>query len=183
MEILLLLIFFALLFNILRRKNPASSNSDEISHSVKFHYKRKSFLMTKPENDFFDVLCRVVTDEYYVFPQIHLSSILDHKDNSHGHQNWEYAFRYISQKSVDFIVCDKEYRRTMLAVELDDSTHNSEKRRQRDANVEHMLKEAGVPLLRINRADNLNEEEIAARIRQMLPASINTSDNTAVATP
>jgi len=114
--------------------------------TVRFRYRRKNFIMSRTENAFFDTLIQAVDGKYYVFPQVHLSEILDHEVRG---QDWTYAFRAINQKSVDYVICDRQFRRPLLAIELDDSSHNSESRRQRDINVEYMLKEAGMPLLRL----------------------------------
>ena len=136
-----------------------------VKPTVKYHYKRKAFLMTKAENDFFDVIYRAIGDDYYVFPQIHLSEILDHKVK---YQNWEHALHYINQKSVDFVICDKQYRRPILAIELDDWSHDADDRKQRDANVEHMLREAGMPLLRFKDVRSSPSEEIIATLQREL---------------
>lgn len=143
------------------KKVPNAKKAPDIVANVKYRYRRKDFFMTKAENDFFDIICRAVGDSYYVFPQVRLSSLLDHKVK---YQNWEYALRYINQKSVDYVVCDKRYRRPLLIIELDDWSHNSNARRQRDANVEFILADAGVPLLRLNDARNLSTDEVTSRV-------------------
>lgn len=133
--------------------------------SLEYHYKRKGFIMTKAENDFFDVINEAVGNSYYVFPQVHLSEFLDYKVKG---QNWDHALHYINQKSVDYLVCDKQYRQPLLAIELDDWSHESEARQQRDANVERMLREAELPLLRFKDVKNMMTTEVAARIQGML---------------
>ena len=49
-------------------------------------YKHKDFLMTHAEHNFFKKLELAVGDLYYIFPQIHLSSIVNH---SVVGQNWK----------------------------------------------------------------------------------------------
>ena len=85
--------------------------------------------MTPSENEFFDVLLKIVNSQYYVFPQIHLSSILDHKING---QSWKGAWGSIQQKSVDFTICDTRSRLPILVIELDDMTHDRDDRKLRD---------------------------------------------------
>lgn len=77
-----------------------------------YNYKRKDYIMTRAEHEFFDILVAVVADKYYVFPQIHLSNFLDEKVVG---QNWKGAFRHIDEKSVDFVICDKAYIKPLLA--------------------------------------------------------------------
>src|SRR5690348_1204283 len=78
---------------------------------VQYHYRRKDFLMTKAENDFFNVLTQAVGSAYYVFPQVRLSSLLDHTVKG---QNWDHALHFINQRSVDYVLCDKQFRRPLL---------------------------------------------------------------------
>jgi len=152
--IIVLVVIGGVLSKETRHKTPAS-----------YHYKRRDFIMTKAENDFFDVLNQAAGGEYYVFPQVHLSSILDHRVKG---QNWQHALRCINQKSVDYVLCDKTYRRPLLAIELDDWSHEAEARRERDVNVEHMLQEAGIPLLRLKDVRQMGRGDVAQRIRSAL---------------
>jgi hypothetical protein len=98
-----------------------------------YNYKKKDFLMSRAEHEFFDILVEVAGNQYHVFPQIHLSTILDNKVVG---QNWRGAFRHIDEKSVDFVICDKAYIKPILAIELDDKTHEREDRKGRDGEVE-----------------------------------------------
>jgi len=84
-----------------------------------YNYKQKDFFMSRPEHEFFDILLSVVGDKYHIFSQVHLPTIIDNK--VYG-QNWYGAFRHIDGKSVDFVLCDKNYIKPVLAIELDDKT-------------------------------------------------------------
>jgi very-short-patch-repair endonuclease len=53
----------------------------------------------------------------------------------------------ISQLSVDFVVVTPDTS-IVVAVELDDSSHDRAERRSADARKAHVLKSAGIPLLR-----------------------------------
>ena len=130
-----------------------------------YKYQRKEFLMSRAEHESFDVLIEIVGDQYYVFPQVHLSALLDH--NVVG-QNWRGAFSHINGKSVDFVVCDKAYIKPLLAIELDDKTHEREDRVERDGEVERMLNEVGMPLLRIKNHGSFDKEEIKRLIFELI---------------
>jgi hypothetical protein len=138
------------------------------SSNVKYHYRCKDFFMSKVENDFFDALMEVVGNNYYVFPQVHLSTILDHTVKG---QSWKGAYATINQKSVDYVICSKGYRKPLLAIELDDGTHDLEDRQQRDANVAHIFEDARLPLVRFRNVQALSKEEITRRILEKLPTS------------
>lgn len=130
-----------------------------------YNYKRKDFLMSRAEHEFFDILIYAVADKYYVFPQIHLPTILDNKVVG---QNWKGAFRHIDEKSVDFVVCDKAYIKPLLAIELDDRSHERRDRQNRDGEVGRILNGAGLPLLRFSNNGNFNKEEIKRLVLEKL---------------
>lgn len=130
-----------------------------------YRYQKTDFLMSRAEHKFFDILIESVGDRCYVFPQIHLATILDHKIVG---QNWRGAFRHIDEKSIDFVLCDKAYIKPLLAIELDDQTHNRVDRKKRDSEVESILKEAGLSLLRFENHGNFDKIEITKRISEII---------------
>lgn len=121
-----------------------------------YSYTAKSLMMTRTESEFFSKLDSVVNERYHVFPQVHLSALLDHKVKG---QDWKFAFRHINGKSVDFVLCDKETLRPTYAIELDDLTHEQSDRRKRDLEVERIFKEANLPLVRFKNK-SVSETEI-----------------------
>jgi very-short-patch-repair endonuclease len=96
---------------------------------------------------------------------VHLPTLVDHKIVG---QNWHGAFRHIDEKSVDFVLCDKEKISPILAIELDDKTHEHQARQERDKEVERILKEAGMPLLRIENHGRFSPGDFARRIKEAL---------------
>jgi len=135
------------------------TSTTEIKKTV-YSYRAKQYFMTKSENDFFRMLNNVAGDRYFIFPQVHLSAILDEKING---QNWKAAFKHINGKSVDYVLCNRQTLKPVYAVELDDYTHNYSNRQERDHEVERMFQSAGIPLVRFNDYKTLNQEGIAQR--------------------
>jgi hypothetical protein len=177
--ILLLIIVVVVVYYINRSKGGAQDKTpDEIKPTVNYHYRRKDFVMTKAENDFFNSLTDILGDEYYVFPQVHLSTILDHKIKG---QNWKAAFSYINQKSVDYVVCNRQYRRPILGIELDDWSHDGDVRKQRDINVDYMFKESGIPLLRLRDVRGMTATDIKAKLDEYLPKTVTETEAQPVA--
>lgn len=57
-----------------------SSQTNKITkNTVTYHYGRKDYIMTESEHNFFMILNRILQDKYHVFPQVHLSSLLDER--------------------------------------------------------------------------------------------------------
>lgn len=131
----------------------------------KYLYGRKEFVMSGPEREFFSILIELVGSNYWIFPQIHLPSLVEHKIKG---QSWFGAFRHISEKSVDFVLCDKKFLRLVVAIELDDPSHERPDRIKRDEEVERILEAAKLPLLRIKSREITNREELLKRIHEKL---------------
>ena len=68
-------------------------------------------------------------------------------------RTWSKGYRQrISQKHLDFVLYDTATKRILLAIELDDRSHEKAHRKARDEFVDRSLAAAGVPLLRIRAA-------------------------------
>lgn len=129
-----------------------------------YKYKRRQFFMSRAEHEFYDALVRAAGNNYYVFAQVHLPTLVDHSVSG---QNWRAALAHINRKSVDYVLCDKAYISPKLAIELDDRSHEREDRQERDREVERILQEAGIPLLRIPNRTGFNISEIASKISEL----------------
>lgn len=143
-----------------------SEQVTETKQSKEYQYKHKDFLMTYAEAEFFRLLLQVVGDQHSVYPQVHLSAIIEHRVKG---QNWKAAFSHINGKSVDFAVCDSNNFKPLVAIELDDKTHERPNRRIRDEEVERILIEAKLPLVRFAGRQNL--EAIRQKLSNVLPLS------------
>lgn len=148
----LIVVVLSLLFivsNTVNRRRKVFKNNT-------YTYTARQSLMTKAEDEFFIKLERAVSERYYVFPQVHLSALLDHHVKG---QNWSYAFRHINGKSVDYVLCSRETLQPTYAIELDDFSHEKSDRQKRDKEVERVFSEAGLPLIRF-KDGNVTEQEI-----------------------
>ncbi len=128
-------------------------------------YYKKQYLLTKREQEFFQILQRIVQDKYLVFPQIHLDSLLEVKKSE---KNQRTFWNKINRKSVDFVICDKQYLKPLLAIELDDNSHYRWQRQDRDQFVNKTLESVGLKYLRIRAAYSYNFEELKSQILQGL---------------
>lgn len=140
------------------------SDSGNQKTSTVYRYNRKYVIMTEREQEFYKKLKLVCGDSILIFPQIHLSSLFFH--NVKG-QNFKLAFRFINRLSVDFVLVDSRNFKTILAIELDDSTHNEKDRIKRDLIVNDIFKKANFPLLRVDSVKIDNE-----KLKEMILESI-----------
>lgn len=140
------------------------SDSGNQKTSTVYRYNRKYVIMTEREQEFYKKLKLVCGDSILIFPQIHLSSLFFH--NVKG-QNFKLAFRFINRLSVDFVLVDSRNFKTLLAIELDDSTHNEKDRIKRDLIVNDIFEKANFPFLRVDSIKIDNE-----KLKEMILESI-----------
>ena len=103
-------------------------------------------VMSAAEYSFFVKLYEVAKLNYWVFTKVSLWEI--------ARNNEQAGWTKISQKHVDFVLCDPRDARVVLAIELDDSTHNRASAQKRDAQKDAVLASAGVPFLRVRTGNN-----------------------------
>lgn len=156
MESYIIISLIVLAIFLLARMSAHSTNTKKVFKNNIYKYTAKRSLMTPAEDAFFIKLQEVVQDKYYVFPQVHLSAILDHRVKG---QEWKYAFRHINGKSVDYVLCSKATLKPTYAIELDDYTHSQADRRERDVEVERIFAAANLPLVRFKN-NNVSERDI-----------------------
>jgi len=82
---------------------------------------------------------------HIVLAQVQLLQVLNFKRG----QRTQAILNRFNQLSLDFLILNPDTS-IVAAVELDDSTHTREARRQADARKDHALKSAGVALIRWN---------------------------------
>lgn len=117
----------------------------------KYEFSRKQFVMTRAENEFYQALQQALGTSYMIYPQAHLDMFLDHKIKG---QSWAAALSVIQRKSVDFLICNRTYYNPLIAVELDDTSHNRPDRQARDAKIDAICKAADMPLVHIKQSNN-----------------------------
>lgn len=153
----------AIALSILKNKFGGEKNRED--ERKKYQYKRKNFFLTRAEHECYDALIVAVGNDYFIFAQVHLPTLLENKVVG---QNWRGALRHISEKSVDFVLCDKNYISPKLAIELDDKSHERPERQERDKEVERILQDAGLPLLRLENRGRFDSNELAQKIKDAI---------------
>jgi hypothetical protein len=109
-------------------------------------YERRGRLITKAELRFLRTLEICVQDRWRIFAMVRIADILQVSANVKARQSWQ---NKINCKHIDFVLCDVEDLRVVLAIELDDSSHNRADRQERDHFVNEAFLSAGLPLIRV----------------------------------
>ena len=102
-------------------------------------------LMSASEIRFFRVLQMAVPNEL-VFPQVSMAAVV--RPNYAGvYSRYVPAFRSMSQKRIDFVVCNRDSLEVCCLVELDDSSHDA--RRDCDQARDAITAQAGYRTVRV----------------------------------
>ena len=124
---------------------------------------QKNWLFSYNEKDAYQKL-RAIADElgYTVFAKVRLLDLLSPVK---GNPKYKTYFYKVQSKHVDFVLCDAKLV-ARAVVELDDSSHESKKRQERDSFVDEVLTSVGYPIFHVKAVtDDLKNQisELAAK--------------------
>jgi hypothetical protein len=123
-------------------------------------YKAKGpYLLSAGERQFFDVLVSVLPPELYVCPKVRLADILTVTVPKSDKSYWK-AFNQISQKHVDFLICQRSDFAPVVVIELDGGSHHDPQRIKRDRLVDNALREAGIRIEHIPVSSRYDQAEL-----------------------
>ncbi|MFA6322273.1 MAG: DUF2726 domain-containing protein [Candidatus Buchananbacteria bacterium] len=128
-------------------------------------FKRKEFLMNIPERKFFEELTKITPNNYVVFPQVVLGSVVETTVPRSKAMGWR---NKIDRKTIDFVIFELPYYQPVLAIEYDGKTHNYPDRKKRDSEVKKILDTSGIKNFHVKHSYNINFEEIKNKIDEIL---------------
>jgi hypothetical protein len=132
-------------------------------------YQAQERLFTPTEKNFLFALDRAIGEQYRIFGKVRIADVLGvHSGKTTAKARWWKAFRKISSKHVDYVLIDPGTTRIIAAIELDDRSHDTRERKERDGFVNRAFSEAGLPLIRFPAARNYDPARISERLRQAL---------------
>ena len=123
-------------------------------------YSLRESVLTKAELNFYRVLKEVVGEKYAILVKVRLADVVI----THRGQGYTTAFNKISQKHVDFLLADPQDFSPVMAIELDDRSHQNQSRKDRDEFVDQVFEKAGLQLLRVKAAKKYGPADIRDRI-------------------
>ena len=125
----------------------------------KFLYQLKSSLVTDTEMNYLKCIKDVLPKGYLIQPQVNLASFIIRTDGA----------RYQNElfRNVDFIITDLFYK-PLILIEINDQTHLSRDRVERDKKVANICEEAGIPIIKLWTSYGVNPEYIKKRIEETI---------------
>lgn len=89
--------------------------------------------------------------EMRICPKVRLLDLAEPKKGTTG-KEWGHLKNRVQSKHVDFAICDRDMH-VKLIIELDDSTHDKQERKDRDTFVDTVLTGCGFEILHVRNAE------------------------------
>ncbi|RIK66078.1 MAG: hypothetical protein DCC65_10665 [Planctomycetota bacterium] len=142
------------------RGRPRQARSSATLRPCATDYRGRGTLLSKGEAAFFGPLRMAAGRHYLIMCKVRLADVV----TCSVRRDRRGPFSAISQKHLDFVLCDPTTTQVVMAVELDDRSHEQAGRRRRDAFVNQVLAAAGVRLIRFRAAYRYSIPDIRDRI-------------------
>lgn len=156
--IVILSLFFILLLSGSRRRQTEVAKPVRGDDLDVWPFMSRDF-MTDAEVLFFSQLKQAVP-EFLIFSQVGLSRLIECTDE----EDEKFWFNRINRMSVDYVLVDQDAQHVLVAIELDDWSHNHAARMKADLKKDKALLSAGIPMVRFHGEKYVS----AAAIRQKL---------------
>lgn len=145
--ILVILLVINTVLTHLKNKNKSQivSNEENVNLDEKLPYVVTQSVLTSKEKKFYEAL-KPIAEKHglIILCKARIADIVCVPKDTSNYIKW---FNYIKAKHIDFTLCDSEFAVKFL-IEVDDSTHDQQKRKERDEFVNRVFEKVGVKLLR-----------------------------------
>lgn len=159
--VLLIIKTLSLLINKSKKNTYHKSTPPQKKEEQEHKYESKG-LLTDYEKYFFDTISNEFGMKYYIMPQVNLASVVNKiKDFPTQYQNELY-------RNIDIGIFDKSNMTPLLLIEINDKTHNQQKRIARDKKVHEICKLANLQLITFYSNYPNKREYIIKRINEAL---------------
>lgn len=143
--------------------------ANNLASTSSFPYELQGPLFTPAERSFLCVLNSVLKDDVDVLGKVRVADILK-PTKGLSRSDWQKAFNKISSKHFDFVLCNKADLSVLCVIELNDKSHNSKKRKERDAFLEKSCEAALLPLIQIPAKAGYSLDEIKKQLSPYVPS-------------
>lgn len=138
-------IIVLLLLDVVVTQLKKGEKQDKTDYSTAY---QKKLLLTKNEWKNYMFLKPILEGEgLRICPKVRLLDLVEPKKGTDGKQRQALQNK-VQSKHVDFVICDEKLN-VLLALELDDSSHDTETRKQRDTFVDSVLTGSGYKILHV----------------------------------
>jgi hypothetical protein len=132
---------------------------EKLNRQKPLKYKAAGPLLSPAEQKFFNALQAAFGQTYWIQMKVNLADIIQ-PEARYRTSKWQIGFNKISSKHVDFVLCHPETYEVVAIFELDDSSHNKQDRKERDAFVDQALTSAGIPIHHIKASNQYDPQDL-----------------------
>ena len=130
-------------------------------------YRLRDDFLSSAELSYYKVLTSILGPKATIFVKVRLSDII-FVTKSDRYMSF---FNRISKRHVDFLLCESSTLKPVLAIELDDESHNRPSRKESDRFLDEALRAAGLSILRVIPQRQYTREDVVSQIKPFLPDS------------
>ncbi len=141
-------------FNLDKERNYSSYN------------KKSSLFESSGELSLYKTLVELFEGRYYVFPQMHFSSLMTLRSDRIDWKDKPNVRSRLDRKPADFVLASREHAEPLLIIELDNETHNFSDKKTRDHFIKDVSRVMGLPLIHLK--PNMGREEVRAAVEHAL---------------
>lgn len=153
-------------------KSDTVDDIDDTSSLENMPYNKKKYFHSKSEMNFYRVLDLSIKDmDVVIYAKVRLADIV-YISKTDKRQHY---FNRIRAKHVDYLLCDSKYHSPLLAIELDDSSHNTSKRKERDEFVDAVFRSANMPILHVKASRTYSPSELKLMIDKCINPKVEVS--------
>lgn len=147
-----------IIIKILEFLGLIDSNYDNNKSKEETIYELKP-IMTNYERKFYNIL-KELGNDYIVVPQLNLASVVKKMNNN----------RYYSElfRNIDFAIFTSDFSKLLLLIEINDKTHQQNKRKDRDLKVQKICNDINVKLIRFHSSYPNERDYVLNRVRSNL---------------
>jgi hypothetical protein len=158
-------VIVAAIFSVFLKRGVASN---------KLRYKKLDALFSPAERSFFGVLNQAVGEHTLIFGKVRVADVITPQKGM-SRSEWQISFNKISAKHFDYLLCDKKDLSVLCVIELNDKSHNSKKRQERDAFLVSACESADLKLVQITAKATYRITEIQQLLSAYLPGGFEQS--------
>ncbi|NJD04566.1 MAG: DUF2726 domain-containing protein [Ruminiclostridium sp.] len=140
------------------------------NYEVIYPYSIRDDFLSPAERSFYMVLKQVLRDKYAIFVKVALKDIFFVKEKDFRERTL--FNNKINLKHIDFLICSSDRIKPVMAIELDDASHNREDRQKRDYFINKAFEAAGLKLLRVENRKTYILGDIKEKIEVLLEANV-----------
>lgn len=149
-----------------RLKPPVVAPGWQPPKADRLPYSRKNYFFSAAERSFYEVLKRLLPADFTVFAKVRLADLVYVSKGTGSRQS---HFNRINRKHIDFVLCNRDLA-PLVAIELDDASHDEDEREERDEFVDAVLAAAALPIVHIRARRGYALDDIRRVLHPYLPA-------------